>query len=225
MNMNFTRLVYRVHFACKNSFEDAMVRINKIEVHNLVRAGKFAYNEKTAGAGTWSLLDSYGTYSKTFTPSDVPAKTSKQQVTDPDDSFILIPQNTTLRKWKTTDTNPISLVDADAANQVYLAVFCRVFKESEAGSGTFDQCVWGIADENDYKPIYIPLAKSWSKSNSASTVVFDIGKGYKADGTPWEQEAGDQITFSESMLLESELDDLNNIDPWTDDDTPHNVEL
>ena len=224
VNMNFTRLVSRVHFACKNSMEDAMVRINKIEIHNLVRAGKFAYNEKTAGAGTWTLLDSYGTYSQTFTYKDVPPKTNKMQVTHNDSSFILIPQNTAARKWKTTDTSPVSLIDADAAHQVYLAVYCRILKQ-DTQSGNWDQCVWGVGGESDYKPIYIPLAKTWSKSNAATTIVFDIGKGYKADGTVWEQEAGDQITFSESMLLESELDDSDNIDPWEDDNTLHDITL
>ena len=203
---------------------DGQVHINKIEIHNLVRAGKFAYNEKTAGAGTWSLLDSWGTYSKTFSPVSVNPKVAKKQVTPSDDSFILIPQNTSTRKWTTTEASPVTLATADAAHQVYLAVYCRIFKESTAGSGVYDQCVWGTSGESDYKPIYIPLAKSWSKSNSATTIVFDIGQGFKADGTVWEQEAGDQITFSESMLLESELDDSDNIDPWEEDE-PHVVTL
>ena len=221
VNMNFTRLVSRVHFACKNSMEDGMVRINKIEVHNLVRRGKFTYSETTAGAGSWALLDYWGTYSKSFTAVDVPAKTNKKQVTDPDDSFILIPQSTVDSKWTTTDANPVTLEYADAHHQIYLAVYCQVFKQ-DTQTGDWDVCVWGA---EDFKPIYIPLAKTWSKSNSATTVVFDIGKGFKADGTTWEPDEGNEITFSESMLLESELDDSDNIDPWEDDDTPHVINL
>ena len=217
VNMNFTRLVSRVHFACKNSFEDGQVHINKIEILNLVRKGKFTYNEKTAGAGTWSLLDAWGTYTRTFTTKVVNPKVSKQLVTDNDNTFILIPQNTSKSKWMTTADSPVPLTGengADALHQVYLAVYCRIFKETTAGSGEYDQCIWGTGGEDDYKPIYIPLAKTWAKSNSATTIIFDIAKGYKEDGTEWEQEAGDQITFSESMLLEPEEDDSGNVDSW-----------
>ena len=214
VNMNFTRLVSRVHFACKNSMADAQVHINRIEVHNLVRAGKFAYNEKTAGAGTWALLDSWGTYAKDFPVKVVNPKVSKQQVTPSDDSFILIPQNTSKKKWATTADSPVTLIAADADHQVYLAVYCKVYKETVEGSGEWDNCVWGTGGDDDYKPIYIPLAKSWSKSNSATTVVFDIGQGFKDDGTTWEQEAGDVITFSESMQLEPDEDDSGNVDTW-----------
>ena len=211
VNMNFTRLVSRVHFSCKNSMADGQVHINRIEVHNLVRSGKFAYNEKTNGAGTWTLLDAWGTYGKDVPVAVVNPKVAKQQVTSNDDSFILIPQNTSKTKWATTADNPVTLTAADAAHQVYLAVYCKVYKESEAGSGVWDHCVWG---NDDYKPIYLPLAKSWSKSNSATTIVFDIGQGFKADGSAWEPDAGDVITFSESMQLEPDEDDEGNVDTW-----------
>jgi hypothetical protein len=222
VNMNFTRLVSRVHFACKNSMEDGQVHITKIEVHNLIRAGKFTYDVNKNGTGSWEMLDSWGTYSKSFSVKVVNPLVTKQQVTDNDNSFILIPQSTTKTKWKTTATNPVSIEDADAAHQVYLAVYCKVFKETEPGSKVYDNCVWG---NDDYKPIYMPLAKSWSKSNAATTIIFDIGKGYKDTGESWEPETGDVITFSESMLLESELDDSDNIDPWEDDNTDHIVNL
>lgn len=211
VNMNFTRLVSLVHFSCKNSMSNGQVHINRIEVHNLVRTGEFVYNEKTAGAGTWTLLDYWGTYGKDVPVQVVNPKVSKQQVTENAKPFILIPQNTSKNKWKTTATAPVSLTTADAEHQVYLAVYCKVYKESVEGSGDFDQCVWG---NDDYKPIYLPLAKSWSKSNSATTIVFDIGQGFKADGSAWEPDAGDVITFSESMQLEPDEDDSGNVDTW-----------
>lgn len=220
VNMNFTRLISSIHFSCKNSMEDGQVHINKIEVHNLVDKGAFTYGDKVDGTGTWKEMDSYANYERSFPVQVVDPLVKKQQVTDNAAPFYLIPQSTTSRKWKTKASAPVSLADADADHQVYLAVYCRVFQKDSEGNWT--KCVWGSSGE--YLPIYISLSKNWSNSNAATTIIFDIGKGFKADGTEWTPEPGNIITFSQSMLLEPEEDEEGYVDRW-EENVPIDVTL
>lgn len=219
VNMNFTRLVSRVHFYCKNSMDNAQLVIHKLKLHNLVSAGRFDFNMVTAGAGTWSLLDDpvtghFGNYEQQVVDKTIPALTKKGLVTD--SSFIFIPQKT--NPWLTAAGAAVTTSAADAGHQVYLVVYCQVYLKD--GAGEWTQCVWGnpsaSTDAEKYKPIYVPLKATWTRSSAVKAITFEMGEKtmFKADGTPWEQEGGDKITFSESLLLDPEPDENGYVDTW-----------
>lgn len=234
INLKFTRLVSRVNFSCKNSMQNMSVRISEIVVHNLVSAGTFTFSEKTASAGSWKLLNTgenpyYANYPQAFKTNLepgivradvlplVPPKTNSKLITD--SAFILIPQTTV--KWKpdTTTTPKQDIAYGDANHQCYVEVKCQIFETDE--NGVLGDCVWGDptgVNYPEYESIYIPLLKTWSKSNNISNIVFDLATAYNADGSPWApHEGSEQIRFDESMLLEPILDS-GVVDVWDEDE-------
>lgn len=229
VNLKFARMVSRVNLSCKNSMANGAVKISKIIIHNIVSAGTFTYSDKSASAGTWTLLNTgenpyYANYPQKLKVNEanrddalpvVPPVTSSKLVTD--SAYILIPQKTV--KWVPNKDANQDTTYAATNHQCYLEVRCQVYETDELGN--LGACVWGNPDatteDEMYEPIFVPFYKSWSKSNSASNIVFDIADGYNADGSPWEPHPGTTIRFDESMLLTPIMDD-GNVDAWDKDD-------
>lgn len=242
VNLKFARLVSRINLSCKNSMTNMTVKISEIVIHNIASAGNFKFNEKSASSGTWTLLNTgenpyYANYPQEFKKNlepgivrddvlpVVPPKTNSQLVTD--SAYILIPQRTV--KWTpdATTTPKQDTTYAAANHQCYLEVKCQIFQTNET-TGEIGDCVWGDPTKtnyDEYESIFIPLLKTWSRSNNASNIVFDLADAYKADGSKWEpHENSEDIRFDESMLLTPIMDD-GTVDAWDENDAAIDVTL
>lgn len=239
VNMTFTRLVSRVHFYAINSLTNIQFKINKIEVHNVVRGGRFEYSSTTSGAGTWTLLDDpatgyFGTYGQEFTVKEIPVNVkARQKKILTDDSFIMIPQKT--NGWTTKAGTAVTTATADANHQVYVKLWCQAFMEDETTHEW--SCVYGTEESGtvgdpgyvapEFKPIYFPLSATWSKGNAVQAISIDMANGFTVDGDEWKPDEGDKIVFGSSMIIEPDLDaDDNEVEPWDEDNGPsYSVDL
>lgn len=234
VSLKFARLVSRITLSCKNSMTNMTVKISEIVIHNIVSAGNFKYSAKSATSGTWTLLNTgdnpyYANYPQEFKTNlepgivradvlpVVPPKTNSQLVTD--SAYILIPQKTV--KWTPSKEDGKGTAYGDANHQCYLEVKCQIFQTNET-TGEIGDCVWGDPtglNYDEYESIYIPLLKTWSRSNNASNIIFDLADAYNADGSKWApHEGSEKIRFDESMLLTPIMDD-GTVDAWDEDDS------
>lgn len=240
VNMNFTRLISAVQFYAINSLENIQFLINRIEVHNVVRGGRFVYSDVTAGQGTWSLLNDpgtgyFGTFSQDVTVKTVPVNVkARQKKIITDNTFFLIPQKT--NGWTTTASAHVATSVADANHEVYVVLYCQAYMKDEQ-TNQWTTCVYGTPEDGtpgdpnyvapEFLPIYFPLSASWSRGNAVQAVSIDMAKGFTEDGEEWKPVSGDKITFGDAMIIEPELDtDDNEVEPWDEENGPSfNVEL
>lgn len=101
---------------------------------------------------------------------------SAKNLTADDGALIMMPQNRTGEKWSTTASVNVAITAADAANETYLAISCKVKNDN----------VFLIGGESTYETVYIPFEINWEQGKKYTyTLIFGKGTGgFDENGKP-----------------------------------------
>lgn len=97
-----------------------------------------------------------------------------KDVTDDDGALLVLPQSTT--KWATVDGVPVSIAEADAANNSYIKISCKIKNGS----------TYLVGSESSFGEVYIPFAADWEIGKKyVYTINIGTGtSGFDVNGNP-----------------------------------------
>lgn len=183
--LTFKHILSQIAFKAKTKEADMKVEIKGMKIHNVQTGGTFTF---PADANTAATRED------NWTPNNINALTytigvtnkttvdSKDKATDIFTKPILfVPQE--LIPWATTPSSPMSKKDADEAEQSYLEVNCKIWKDGHLIFGAESE-VKDLTDNEGYKTLYVPFGTSWEPGKRhIYTLIF--GGGYDDQGNPF----------------------------------------
>lgn len=171
VSLVFKHILSQIAFKAKTQDVNTKVEIESIVIHNVISGGTFVIpTEGSTGTG-WSPKENLK-QNFTIGMNSTTAITVDNTVTDVFTKPILfVPQK--LEKWKTTASTPKTITEADAANECYLVISCKISIDDTYPHGT----------ETKFEKLYVPFEADWQPGKRyVYTLVF--GGGYTANGNP-----------------------------------------
>lgn len=183
VDFTFDHAMSQVVFQGKTYADKISVKVESITVANADQKGKVGYltDDGTDVALGAALADTraYAKYAIGMASDatlDKSNMTTAKNLTDADGALIMLPQDRTDEKWSTTAGANVTISAADAANETYLAISCKVKNDN----------VYLIGGESAFETVYIPFEINWEQGKKYTyTLVFGKGQGgYDENGKP-----------------------------------------
>ena len=211
ISLAFNYALARPYFTCVQAIEteNVTVIINEVVVHNLKTTGTFTYSTTQNSDGTWKLNnDLYANFSKVLS-SPVTLNPDKVTAVTLTDRWFWMPHRP--KKWSTAVGAPVSIADADANNECYVEMKCKII-----ASGSY---VWGgpAGSANEWESVYYPFNTNFNSKGYNRAIKLKFDGGYFDDGTPFKPREGSEFSIAEwiqqDVLIEhweeEEPEDLN----------------
>lgn len=168
VSLVFKHILSQIAFKAKTLDENTKVEIESIVIHNVTSGGTFVMpTEGSTGTG-WTpkgLKQDFPIGINSLTKVD---NTGTDVFTKP---ILFVPQK--LDKWTTTTSTPKTITEADAANECYLEISCKISIDETYPHGT----------ATEFEKLYIPFEADWQPGKRyVYTLIF--GGGYTANGNP-----------------------------------------
>lgn len=168
VSLVFKHILSQIAFKAKTLDENTKVEIESIVIHNVTSGGTFVMpTEGSTGTG-WTpkgLKQDFPIGINSLTKVD---NTGTDVFTKP---ILFVPQK--LDKWKTTTSTPKTITEANAANECYLEISCKISIDETYPHGT----------ATEFEKLYIPFEADWQPGKRyVYTLIF--GGGYTANGNP-----------------------------------------
>lgn len=180
VKFQFKHILSQVVFKAKTALASMEVNIKDIKIHNFRLGGVFTLPTADGADGSWKLNEpaipalKWGTFTVvkdkninvTSTGADISVNTP----------MLFVPQS--LKAWETSATTAKTKKDADANNESYLEISCKI-KQSESGVGG----VYVFGSDSEYGTLYVPFGTTWEMGKRhIYTLIF--GGGYDDNGKP-----------------------------------------
>ena len=164
----FKHILSQIAFKAKTQDENTKVEIESIVIHNVDKAGTFTMpTEGSTGTG-WTPKGSLYNCVIGMNSTTTVDNTGTDVFTKP---ILFVPQS--LKAWKTTASTPKTIADADAANECYLEISCKISKDGTYPHGT----------ATEFEKLYVPFEADWQPGKRyVYTLIF--GGGYTVKGNP-----------------------------------------
>lgn len=220
VNFNFEHALSQIVFAGRVASNNMSVEINDIAIVNVAQKGKIGYFEENdtmiypeAGGikmdGTDDIYDvvlgssvdensALQTYriglidNARLTPTE--NMEEPKNLTAANGALMLLPQDRSEYKWKTTAEAPVAIPNYVAPNfkDTYMTVSCKV-KNGKT---------YILGDDKNFETVYIPFEVKWEQGKKYTyTIVFGDNVGaFKKDGKPLDKML--PITYSLSSVTE-----------------------
>ena len=188
--LRFKSALAALNFMIVNKMEDGYkVTAGGISVHNIITSGTFAFSATESNSGSWTEGTTRGKAERVFDgPFVVP--TTRDYLVHQDTILIVMPQ-AKATKWKTKDTSPVSIAEAEASGQSYLRLLCKI----QNGQGRYV-----LGTEDSYGEVYLPVNIPKTVAGATNTLVISFSGGYDSRGVP--------LSFSSGFNFD--------VEPWTD---------
>lgn len=171
VSLVFKHILSQIAFKAKTQDVNTEVEIESIVIHNVISGGTFVIpTEGSTGTG-WSPKENLK-QNFTIGMNSTTAITVDNTVTNVFTKPILfVPQK--LEKWKTTALTPKTITEADAANECYLEISCKISIDGTYPHGT----------ATEFEKLYVPFEADWQPGKRyVYTLIF--GGGYTKEGNP-----------------------------------------
>ncbi len=198
--LRFKSALAALNFMIVNKMEEGYhVVVGGISVHNVITSGTFTFSATESNAGTWAEGAARGKAERILDePFVVPA--TRDYLVHRDTILIVMPQAKGT-KWKTKDSSPVSIAEADANGQNYLRLLCKI----QNAQGRY---VLGTADS--YGEVYLPVNIPKTTAGVTSTLAISFTGGYDSSGNP--------MSFSSGYFFD--------VEPWVDGtEEPEDIEF
>lgn len=218
IKFNFKHLFCYLRFQSKLSNENINVTIHSVKLHNLKSTGTFTMDNNVANAGSWTLADDqYATYEFVLPKDSVLTYKKTLTLHRTDSMLFVMPQNPTLFKF----TEGSSFAEADANNQAYASVMCRITNK-ETGAYI------GPSPETEWVEVYYPIkSASWVTTKqpfgTAKSVSIEFTGGYTYEGADFLKEYSDNGSL-ENESIEGVKGGIDASADW-EDDTENSVTI
>lgn len=174
VKFNFKHILSQIAFKAKTQYDDMVVEINGLKIHNVRSHGTFTLpttdeNSEVSRENNWSNND---TYIKVTVGMKNTATADKKDVAT--DVFtkpmLFVPQE--LTPWS-TKTTPKTKEQADVDHESYIEISCKI---KQKGAYLF-------GDDTNYGTLYVPFNGNWQPGKRyVYTLIF--GGGYDDQGQP-----------------------------------------
>lgn len=198
--LRFKSALAALNFIVINKMDgDYKIIVGGISVHNIITSGTFTFSTTESNSGTWTEGTTRGKVERILDePFVVP--TTRDYLVDKDTILLVMPQAKGT-KWKTKDTSPVSIAEADASGQNYLKLLCKI--QNEQGR-------YVLGTENSYGEVYLPVNIPKTAEGKTNTLTISFSGGYDSDGAP--------LSFSSGYDFV--------VEPWTNgNDEPEDMEF
>ena len=198
--LSFKSALAGLNFTIVNKMDgDYTVTVGGFSVHNMINSGTFTFSTTTSNSGSWTEGTTRGKMERILDePFVVP--TTREYLVNKDTIFMVIPQAKTT-KWKTKDTAPVSIAEADAEGQTYMRLLCKI--QSAEG-------IYLLGTANEYGEVYLPINATKTTEGKTTTLTISFAGGYDIHGKP--------LSFGSGFVIE--------VDPWTEGtDEPVDIEF
>lgn len=198
--LRFKSALAALNFMIVNKLEEGWrVFVGGVSVHNLVNSGTFTFSATESNSGTWTEGTTRGKVERILDePFEIP--TTRTYLVHRDTILIVMPQAKGV-KWKTKESSPVSIAEADANGQNYLKLLCRI----QNAQGRY---VLGSA--TSYGEVYLPVNVPKSVAGATNTLTVSFTGGYDSNGEP--------LPFSSGFVFD--------VEPWTEGtDEPEDIEF
>ena len=172
--LRFKSALAALNFMIVNKMDgDYKVIVGGISVHNIITTGTFTFSTTASNAGTWAEGTTRGKAERILDePFVVPG--TRDYLVDKDTILIVMPQAKGT-KWKTKDTNPVSIAEADASGQNYVKLLCKI----QNGQGKYV-----LGSKDSYGEVYLPVSVPKAAEGVTSTLAISFTGGYDVNGEP-----------------------------------------
>ena len=198
--LRFKSALAALNFIIVNKMEDDYsVIVGGISVHNMINSGTFTFSTTEWNSGTWTEGTTRGKVERILDePFVVP--TTRDYLVNKDTILIVLPQAKGT-KWKTKDTSPVSIAEADADGQTYLKLLCKI--QDKRG-------IYLLGTDNRYGEVYLPINITKTTEGKTNTLTISFSGGYDSSGK--------LLSFGSGFDIE--------VDPWTEGtDEPEDMEF
>lgn len=198
--LRFKSALAAFNFLIVNKMDgDYKIVVGGISVHNIITTGTFTFSTAESNAGTWAEGTARGKAGRILDePFVVPA--TRDYLVHRDTILIVMPQAKGT-KWKTKDSSPVSIAEADANGQNYLKLLCKI----QNAQGRY---VLGSADS--YGEVYLPVNIPKTAAGVTNTLAISFTGGYDSSGKT--------MSFSSGFDF--------GVEPWTDGtEEPEDIEF
>lgn len=168
VSLDFKHILSQIAFKAKTQDENTNVEIESIVIHNVDAAGTFVMpTEGSTGTG-WTPKGSIQNFVIGMNSTTTVNNTGTDVFTKP---ILFVPQK--LDKWTTTTSTPKTIAEADAANECYLEISCKISIDRTYPHGTATK----------FETLYVPFEADWQPGKRyVYTLIF--GGGYTVNGNP-----------------------------------------
>lgn len=188
--LRFKSALAALNFMIVNKMEDGYkVTVGGISVHNIITSGTFAFSATESNSGSWTEGTTRGKAERVL---DEPFEiTSTRDYLVHQDTILIVMPQAKATKWKTKDTGPVSIAEAEASGQSYLRLLCKI----QNGQGRYV-----LGTEDSYGEVYLPVNIPKTVAGATNTLVISFSGGYDSRGVP--------LSFSSGFNFD--------VEPWTD---------
>lgn len=179
VNLVFTHILTQISFSAKTTKSSMEIDIESVELYNVLNTATFNLTKDSWG----DFTRTYSDYALGLTADVVDITDTEVTLNDATGAMMLIPQ--TLTEWDNSTSSTTTIADADAANQSYLKIMCKIKVTTDG-----DSYLYGSATE--YLPVYIPFGGVLEQGKQVNYLLTfgdsstggSGGGGYDEDGDP-----------------------------------------
>ena len=181
VQLTFEHALSQIVFKAKTASTNITANISGVKINNIQDCGTVGYTgaltgDKRALAVTLASPATYDDYAIGMYSADVAVNstTTAAQLNAANGTLMMLPQTTTA--WTTAVGSPVTTAAADAANNSYLELDCKI----QNGD------TYVVGSTSAYGKVYIPFSADWAigKKYTYTIIVGEGNNGFDEDGNP-----------------------------------------
>ena len=201
VDLAFEHAMSQILFKAKVKSSSISAEISDITIKNLKNKGKVGFISDDGAAVSLSAAVEDGSFDSYPIGMDTKTvnTTTAVDITKEGGALMLLPQKTFA--WNTSDSDPVTIAQADADHLSYIVVTCKLKQNTD----------YIVGSASAYGKLYIPFSANWEqgKKYTYTLNIGDNGNVYDENGAPITMA---NISFSASVKDWTAVDgDVNDL--------------